>query len=270
MGTGTALAYIHRMRMRASRIRHPLPDRRGRQALAATLLAGLAAAVALAGVTTRPVPGPGDLQDMEVLEELAATEAGRHLPPLGEHQRLSVTPVNRAQQLPRCAGSVESTVAPGVQVSGRVLIELRCTVGAQWHLYVPVRVVGTTPVVVTTHAIIAGNPLTRGDLALDQRDVGGLPPGYLNSLDIALGLTASRAIAGGAVLTNQELLGARAVQRGQSVTLIASNGDISVRMAGRALSDGFVNQRVRVENLSSGRIVEGVARSGQVVEILFQ
>jgi flagella basal body P-ring formation protein FlgA len=54
------------------------------------------------------------------------------------------------------------------------------------------------------------------------------------------------------------------------VTLVAGNGDVSVRMAGRALSDGLVNQRVRVENLSSGRIVEGIARSEQVVEIVFQ
>jgi flagella basal body P-ring formation protein FlgA len=60
------------------------------------------------------------------------------------------------------------------------------------------------------------------------------------------------------------------VQRGQTVTLIASGGGVSVRMAGRAMNDGLVNQRVRVENLSSGKIVEGIARSEQVVEIIFQ
>jgi flagella basal body P-ring formation protein FlgA len=64
-------------------------------------------------------------------------------------------------------------------------------------------------------------------------------------------------------------MGAQAVQRGQTVTLVAEAGGISIRMAGRALSDGFVNQRVRVENLSSGKIVEGIARSPQVVEIIF-
>ena len=66
------------------------------------------------------------------------------------------------------------------------------------------------------------------------------------------------------------LLGSRVVQRGQTVTLIATNGGFSVRMAGRALSDGMINQRVRVENLSSGKVVEGIARSEQVVEIIFQ
>ena len=41
-------------------------------------------------------------------------------------------------------------------------------------------------------------------------------------------------------------------------------------MEGKALSDGLVNQRVRVENLSSGKIVEGIARSQQMVEIILQ
>ena len=85
-----------------------------------------------------------------------------------------------------------------------------------------------------------------------------------------MGLTASRPISGGAFLTNQQLVAAKAVQRGQSVTLVADLGGMSVRMSGKALSDGLVNQRVRVENLSSGKIVEGIARSEQVVEIIFQ
>jgi flagella basal body P-ring formation protein FlgA len=43
---------------------------------------------------------------------------------------------------------------------------------------------------------------------------------------------------------------------------------MSVRMAGRALTDGLLNQRVKVENLSSGKIVEGIARSEQMVEVI--
>jgi flagella basal body P-ring formation protein FlgA len=45
---------------------------------------------------------------------------------------------------------------------------------------------------------------------------------------------------------------------------------MSVSMQGRALSDGLINQRVKVENLSSGKVVEGIARSQQVVEIILQ
>ena len=45
---------------------------------------------------------------------------------------------------------------------------------------------------------------------------------------------------------------------------------MSIRMEGTRMSDALINQRVKVENLSSGKIVEGVARSEQVVEIILQ
>jgi flagella basal body P-ring formation protein FlgA len=133
-----------------------------------------------------------------------------------------------------------------------------------------VRVVGSAAVVVAAHALIAGNVLGAADLRVERHDLTELPPGYLDDPTIAVGLTAARGIATGAILTNQILLGTKAVQRGQMVTLIARVGGMSVRMAGRALSDGFVNQRVKVENLSSGKTVEGIARSEQIVEIIFQ
>jgi flagella basal body P-ring formation protein FlgA len=254
-------------RMNGTRLACPLYMLKGPSRICRSLFGACCAAALAWGAV--PAASP-DFQDTAVLEDLAKTEAARHLPPLTDKQRLAVAAIQRAQQLPRCGAAVQSSVAPGIQVSGRVLVELRCESGKPWHIYVPVKVVGTSPVAVTTHAIVAGSLLKPNDVVVEQRDLSELPPGYLNSAEIAVGLTASRAISGGTILTNQELLGIKAVQRGQTVTLVASNGDFSVRMAGRALSDGLVNQRIRVENLSSGKIVEGIARSEQVVEIVFQ
>ena len=122
---------------------------------------------------------------------------------------------------------------------------------------------------VAAHAIVMGTVLAANDMRVEQHDLTELPLGFLDDPAIAVGLTASRPIAGGAFLTNQQLVAAKAVQRGQSVTLIADAGGMSVRMAGKALNDGLINQRVKVQNLSSGKIVEGIARSEQVVEIIF-
>lgn len=216
------------------------------------------------------MPASGaDWQDIAQLEGLAKSAAAPLLPPPTERLRLQVGPIQPRLQLPRC-DDVKAGVAPGLRDRGRVLIELRCEGRSAWHLFVPVRMVGTSAVAIAAHAIVPGTVLTAKDVSVEQRDLTGLPPGYLNDPAIAVGLTASRGISGGAVLTNQQLLGAKAVQRGQTVTLIADAGGMSVRMTGRALSDGLINQRIRVENLSSGKIVEGIARSEQVVEIVFQ
>jgi flagella basal body P-ring formation protein FlgA len=236
---------------------------------AATPAATPAAAPAATPAAARATPRAADLQDVAELDRLASDTAQRLLPPLTDKQRIIVGPVQPRLQLTRCVKGVRADRAPGLQVAGRVLIELSCEGPTPWHLYVPARVVGTVPVVLAAHALVVGSVLTLKDVTVEQHDLTGLPPGYLDDPAIAVGLTVARAIAGGALLTNQQLLGTQAVQRGQTVTLVADAGGISVRMPGRALSDGLINQRVKVENLSSGKVVEGIARSAQVVEIIF-
>jgi len=209
-------------------------------------------------------------QDVTVLEALARTAAAHELPPLTERQRFLVGPIQPGLQLQRCAAPVKPVIGPARHMNDRVTVELRCGGPAAWHLYVPVRVIGTTPVAVAAHAIVTGSVLTANDLRVEQHDMSELPQGYFDNPAIAVGLTVARPISGGAIITNQQLVASKAVQRGQAVTLMADTGGMQVRMAGRALSDGLINQRVRVQNLSSGKIVEGIARSEQVVEIIFQ
>ncbi|HEY4969537.1 MAG TPA: flagellar basal body P-ring formation chaperone FlgA [Steroidobacteraceae bacterium] len=224
-------------------------------------------------LTVAAWPGGGwaaDLQDVAQLEALARAAAIGQLPPVTERQRLLVGPILPNIRLERCDKPVAPIVGPAQHMKDRLLVELRCQGSIAWHLYVPVRIIGTSSVAIAAHAIVAGSVLTAGDLKVEQRDVTALPPGYLDDPAVALGLTVARPISSGAILTNQQLVASKAVQRGQAVTLIANAGGMSVRMAGRALTDGFVNQRVRVQNLSSGKVVEGLARSEQVVEIIFQ
>jgi flagella basal body P-ring formation protein FlgA len=208
--------------------------------------------------------------DRTELEALARSEAALQFPKLTDRQRFLVGPIEQRMQLERCSRPVKPVLASPQHMKDRVTIELRCLDAKPWHIYVPVRIVGTSPVAVAAHAIVAGTLIKASDLKSEEHDVSELPLGFLDDPSIAIGLTANRPIAGGAYLTNQQLVAAKAVLRGQSVTLLADVGGMSVRMAGRALSDGLMNQRVRVQNLSSGRIVEGIARSEQTVEIILQ
>jgi flagellar basal body P-ring formation protein FlgA len=219
------------------------------------------------------VAGPllaAEMQDVAQLEALAKSEAAVQFPPLTERQRFLVGPIQPNLQLDRCNLPVKPIVGPGRHMRDRVLVELRCTGTPSWHIYVPVRIVGTSTVTIAARAIVQGSVLTEKDVRTEQRDISELPPGYIDDPTVAVGLTAGRPISSGAVITNQYLLAAKAVLRGQAVTLVADLGAMSVRMAGRAMSDGLMNQRVKVENLSSGKIVEGIARSEQVVEIISQ
>jgi flagella basal body P-ring formation protein FlgA len=229
-------------------------------------------ALASGALALMPLPAPAEVvgaQDIAQLEALAKSEAALQFPKLTERQRFLVGPIETRLQ-ERCSRPMRPALASPQHMKDRVTIELRCQDPKPWHIYVPVRIVGTSPVAVAAHAIVAGTLIKAGDLKTEEHDISELPLGFLDDPSIAIGLTAGRPIAGGAYLTNQQLVAAKVVQRGQSVTLIADTGGMSIRMAGRALSDGLMNQRVRVQNLSSGKIVEGIARSEQTVEIILQ
>jgi flagella basal body P-ring formation protein FlgA len=208
-------------------------------------------------------------QDLTQLETLARSQAALQFPKLTDRQRFLVGPIGPRLQQEKCSRPMRPVPA-SPHMKDRVTIELRCEDPKPWHIYVPVRIVGTSPVVVAAHAIVAGTIIKPSDIKTEEHDVSELPLGFLDEPSIAIGLTAGRPIAGGVYLTNQQLVAAKVVQRGQSVTLLADVRGMSVRMAGRALSDGLMNQRVRVQNLSSGKIVEGIARSEQTVEIILQ
>jgi flagella basal body P-ring formation protein FlgA len=68
-------------------------------------------------------------------------------------------------------------------------------------------------------------------------------------------------------VTAEALTAALLIHRGQDVTLYASAGGFEVRAPGRALSDATPRQRLRVQNLESLKVVEGVAESDGVVRV---
>jgi flagella basal body P-ring formation protein FlgA len=57
------------------------------------------------------------------------------------------------------------------------------------------------------------------------------------------------------------------VRRGQQVTLIAANDSVQIRAQGQALTEGGAADRVRVQNVNSLKVVEGVVESDGVVRV---
>jgi flagella basal body P-ring formation protein FlgA len=144
-----------------------------------------------------------DPKDIAQLEALAKSEAALQFPKLTERQRFVAGPIESHLQVDKCSRPMTPVVASPQHMKDRVMIELRCQDPKPWHLYVPVRIVGTSPVAVAAHAIVAGTVVKATDLKIEEHDISELPLGFLDVPAIAVGLTASRPIPGGAYLTNQ-------------------------------------------------------------------
>jgi len=173
-------------------------------------------------------------------------------------------------QLPSCDTPLEVSVKNGEKTLGRMVVGVRCPGGRPWNVYLPVHVALMDEVLVAARSLPRNHRLEAGDLEISNRDVSELSGGYLTDPSAILGHELRRPVVGGMVITDGLVAPPVLVERGQIVTLTVDSGSLSIRMTGKALMDGSENQRIRVENVASGRIVEGLVRSAQVVQVIVQ
>ncbi len=209
-----------------------------------------------------------DVQSLRAIEHTAETYVAERSRRPGANVQVKAGPLDRRLKLPACGTTLQAFVPPGARLTGNATVGVRCTGPRPWKLYVPVRTAVLGPVVVASRHLAVGETVTANALSIEQRDTSPLRKGYLADTALAVGQTVKRAIPAGAVVVPSALKARTAIERGQSVTLSAAGSGLSIRMAGRAMADGAVGQRIPVRNLSSGQVVEGLVRSPELVEVL--
>ena len=152
--------------------------------------------------------------------------------------------------------------ANGQQATVRVICD-----APAWQLYVPVRAVGATTVLVLKRPLAAGERISADDLTSQARDRSVLGYGALSDPAQVLERQARRALPAGRILLPGDIIAPPLIRRGDAVTLFIDQGPIHIRMPGVALADGGQGSRIAVRNTRSGRRVEGIVRDAGRVEV---
>ena len=171
-------------------------------------------------------------------------------------------------RLARCDRALEAFLRPGETIDNRTNVGVRCTGSSPWKVYIPVDLVVTKRVLMPRQSVSRGHILSEHDLVAVERDVSRLRRGYFTDIKRLVGQKARQSLVAGQIITPSMIEADTLIRRGQTVTLSVANDRLNIRMAGKALSDGALHQRIRVENVNSGRIVEGIVRSREHVEVL--
>jgi len=171
-------------------------------------------------------------------------------------------------RLARCERPLEAFLRPGTRISARTTVGVRCGGRSPWKVYVPVDLVITQPVLTPARALPKGHVLTADDLSTDDRDVSRMLNGYFTRPERLIGHQLVQSVTAGRVITPSMVAASAVISRGQSVTLVVRDAGLSISMKGKALADGALDHRIRVENSQSGRVVEGIVRSAEHVEVL--
>ncbi|MET0291304.1 MAG: flagellar basal body P-ring formation chaperone FlgA [Steroidobacteraceae bacterium] len=169
-------------------------------------------------------------------------------------------------RLAACSTKLEAFLPSGAQPAARTTVGVRCAT-PYWTVYLPVSIETQMKVLVLKQARPRLAALTAADVELQARRVPGFPTTYVTEFEFLKGRHLRMATAPGTALKADMLLTDTLIKRGQRVTLLSAAGSIEVRAPGEALADALPDGRVRVQNLASRRVVEGIAETADSVRV---
>jgi flagella basal body P-ring formation protein FlgA len=209
----------------------------------------------------------GPIADIASLQTAAERAVRREIPQDDGQVIVQAQKLDPRLRLAECDRPLTAAIAGDGQARAHTTVAVRCEGEVHWTIYISVTIDSQFSVLVARRALARDAELTPADFELTARHLPGLTTDYVTRPAMIAGQRLRKAIAGGEALSLEALTPSNAIHRGQQVTLIAGSGGFEVRMSAVALSDGRIADRIRVQNLSSQRVVEGIVRSDSVVEI---
>ena len=170
-------------------------------------------------------------------------------------------------RLKECDKPLEAFQPTGGRSLGNTTVGVRCPGTQPWTLYVPVKVSIHEMVVVAARPLSKGMIIQTQDVKMLERDLAEMRSGYYRDLSQVIGKQVIRTVSMGAAITNPMVKAKMQIKRGQLIRLIAVSHGLKVQMSGEALADGASGERIRVRNLSTKKVLEGIVQSATTVQV---
>jgi len=194
------------------------------------------------------------------LEQQLSKEAGRY-----EAKFYKLDPRLR---LAACESPLMVELHGDSELRGRVNLKVSC-LDQDWFVYLGVEIARYIPVVVAKTDLPRKTRLTASMLNLTEKDVSRVRGNYFTNLAEVEGYQLRNRLRAGDILSSKNLLATDAVNRGEQITIVATNGVLSVRMTGEALNSGKIGDQIRVKNLQSGRVIRALVVGRGRVEVRY-
>ncbi|MBS0580749.1 MAG: flagellar basal body P-ring formation protein FlgA [Proteobacteria bacterium] len=241
--------------LKASKVRRP----------GAAAAAWLAAA-ALAGSTAQAAEDAPAVQSLPGIRAAAEAQVRSQLAGVSYRVRVRAQEPDARLHLPGCPEPLAAAGAVSAAPAARVTVRVSCTAPHRaWSIYVPVSVESDIPLLVLRQSQIRGARLSAQEVSLETRTVPGLGAAYLGDVAALAHRSLIRAVPAGTALTADLFQSDLLIRQGQTVTLVAAGPGIEVRAPARSLEDAREGAHVRVQNLASQRVVQGVVDASGLV-----
>ena len=122
---------------------------------------------------------------------------------------------------------------------------------------------------VASRRLWKGRPLAEDDVCLARTEIGKIPAGAFRDPKEVVGKAVSRSIGPNMPVLPQHVAGTKLVKRGRMVTLVAESGGVRISTMGETRENAYIEDVVKVTNLSSKKTVTGILIDENTVRVAF-
>ena len=170
-------------------------------------------------------------------------------------------------KLAHCNSPLDTNLAAGSKFSGKTTVHVKCNSEVKWTVYINANIHLYKHVIHTAEPLEKGHILSKSDLISSEVDLNRVRYGYFTNTDSLAGKQLKRRLTQNKVIRVNYVKAQTLVKRGEIVNIVAENTGYSVKMSGKAMSNGAKGDRVQVKNLSSQRVIEGTVIETGVISI---
>lgn len=202
---------------------------------------------------------------------------------LKEHIQQEITRYLEKLNVQSNKQKIRLTLAPGLQKQdcdnlvfsrpqaktapvGRISYRIKCIAPSSWQSRATAQIQLWANIVVANRTLQRNEKLNRDMLTTESVDLSTLNRAPIITMDEILGMSVKRRIQQGNALSWSLLESPEIIKRGDLVTLLIRSSGFTASTQGVAMENGIKGERIKVENSSSGKIIEGVVLESGVVE----
>lgn len=180
---------------------------------------------------------------------------------------IRIRPLDNRLRLQACFKPLEIGFTRADLTYGNTNLTVRCPTAPYWKILLPATITLYDDVMITRRPLLRGESLDPAIISVKKRKISGLQQGYFRQGVDVSHLQARRNLGAGIILTPNTVAPRLMVKSGQMVTIVLDYKGIAIKASGKALQSAKLGELVRVRNLQTSRVVEGIVQGEALVRI---
>ncbi len=172
-------------------------------------------------------------------------------PPIGGKTTISIANIDPRIIIKPCQQALKANI-PEKHSGRNVNVKITCDDSTPWKMYIPAKVENTFAVLVAITTLEKGMILSESNIDIQYLAINKIRGQKLSDKVAVIGSKAKKRIAKGRAISRKDVC---LVCKGDTVTIIAKSENFMIKTRGTALSDGNINQQIKVKNSRSGKII---------------